>query len=66
MPEEEKIQNFKLKCKYQLTKYLKNRMVRMPKGQVALINALNTNGVFNDLIELRLDNEKFVVYENSK
>lgn len=56
MPEDEKIHIYKQKCKYQLIKYLSKRLLSMPKGYLAMANISNENGIFNEVIEIGLEN----------
>ena len=53
MLEEEKIHIYK--CKYQLIKYLSKRLLSMPKGYLAMANISNKDGIFNEVIEIELE-----------
>lgn len=61
MPEDEKIHIYKQKCKYQLIKYLSKRLLSMPKGYLFMANISNENGIFNEVIEMGLEDTEIHV-----
>ena len=65
MQEEEKIRIYKQKCKYQLIKYLSKRLLSMPKGYLAMANISNKDGIFNEVIEMGLEDTELHI-ENEK
>ena len=58
MTDEQLIENYKQRCKYQIITYLYKRIISMQKKYLALVNITNKNGVFNDVIEMALEEVK--------
>lgn len=52
------IGRYSQRCKYEIIKYLNKRIISMPEAYLAMIDISNEDGIFNDLIEMRLDNER--------
>ena len=45
------------RCKYEIIKYLNKRIISMPIGYFSMIDISNEDGIFNNMIEMRLDDK---------